>query len=85
MSRVLTIAAVVLLAASAGAGAQTKPENASSSNAVKVQSGDAGKSLTEKAQQGEPGNAEGTLMNKRSKALSPQGASAAGKTGEVKQ
>jgi hypothetical protein len=52
---------------------------------MKMQSGDAGKSLTDKAQQGGPGNAEGTLMDKRSKALSPQGASAAGKTGEVKQ
>ncbi|SKC89715.1 hypothetical protein SAMN05445504_5762 [Burkholderia sp. CF099] len=85
MSRVLTIVAVVLLAASAGAGAQTKPGDGSSSDVVKIQSGDAGKSFTDKAQQGGPGNAEGTLMDKRSKALSRQGASVAGKTGEVRQ
>ncbi|CAG9243230.1 hypothetical protein [Paraburkholderia caribensis] len=85
MNRFFSIAAVVLITASAGAGAQTKPGDASGGDAMKMQSGDAGKSLTDKAQQGSPGNAEGTLMDKRSKALSPQGASAAGKTGEVKQ
>jgi hypothetical protein len=34
---------------------------------------------------GAPGNKPGTLMDKRANALSPQGASGPGRTGEVKQ
>jgi hypothetical protein len=66
-----------------------QPDNGQSAEAasegVTVQSGSSGKELTDKAKQGGQGPGAGTLMDKRSQALAPQGASAGGKTGDIKQ
>ncbi|MFM0019447.1 hypothetical protein [Paraburkholderia azotifigens] len=86
MNRIFSIIGALgyVFAMSAGAQ-QTQGKPPSGSDAITVQSGDAGKALTDKAEKSGTKNQEGTLMDKRAKALSPQSASSAGKTGEVRQ
>ena len=78
------IAAVLLAWAAQAAAQQPNDEQPAGSDGVTVQSGAAGKALSGKAQEGTAGPTSGTLMDKRSKALSPEAASG-GKTGQVTQ
>jgi len=68
--------------AAASAPAQQKHD---STEGASVQSGAAGKSMSNEAKKGSADAASGTLMDKRAKAMSPEGASSGNKSGEIKQ
>jgi len=61
------------------------PANSGAQTGKEAQPGQAGRTVDEPAALGAPGNKPGSLMDKRANALSPQGASAPARTGEVKQ
>ncbi|WP_025601056.1 hypothetical protein [Burkholderia sp. WSM2230] len=61
------------------------PANSGTQNGPQVQPGSAGQTVDKPAGLGTPGNKPGSLMDKRANALSPEGASGASRTGEVKQ
>jgi len=61
------------------------PANSGTQSGTQGQPGKAESTGGEPAALGGPGNKPGTLMDKRANALSPQGASGPGRTGEVKQ
>jgi hypothetical protein len=86
MNRIFIIVTALgsIFAISAGAQ-QTQGKQPAGNDAVTVQSGEGGKALTDKAGQSDTKNQEGTLMDKRAKALSSQSASSAGKSGKVRQ
>jgi hypothetical protein len=82
------LACAAAIAVSAGTLSQAQePGNAPSpgSSATTEQPGRSGQRINEPAAQGSQGNKADTLMDKRAKAMSPQGASTPGKTGEVRQ
>ena len=80
----LFIAVAVLAYGAHAAAQQTNQKQVPASDGVTVQSGTAGKALSGKAQEGNTGSASGSLMDKRSKAMSPEAASGA-KSGQVTQ
>ncbi|APA88439.1 hypothetical protein BJG93_24080 [Paraburkholderia sprentiae WSM5005] len=87
MKRILAVILAISLTAGTSAFAQTntgnaKPANQDSQNA---QPGTAGQSMGRAADTGSGKPASGTLMQKREKALSPQGASNSNATGTMKQ
>lgn len=61
------------------------PANSGTQSGKQVQPGQAGQAVDKPADIGAPGNKPGTLMDKRANAMSPEGASAPPRTGEVKQ
>jgi hypothetical protein len=81
---VFALVAGIAFGASTGAHAQQEQQK-STSGANAMDSGTAGKKMDEAGSKGSPGNASGTLMDKRSKAMSPSGASSPGKSGEMQQ
>jgi hypothetical protein len=75
----------VAFGVSTGAKAQQQDQQKAASGGNGIESGTANRKMDEAGDKGSPGNASGTLMDKRSKAMSPSGASSAGKSGEVRQ
>jgi hypothetical protein len=68
--------------------AQQTPERSgapSGNAATSEHPGQSGKRMDDKAAQGSQGNQPDTLMDKRAKAMSPDGASSPGQTGKVSQ
>jgi hypothetical protein len=81
---VFAFVAGIAFGASTGAQAQQEQQKAAS-GANAIDSGTASKKMDDAGNKGSPGNASGTLMDKRSKAMSPSGASSPGKSGEIQQ
>ncbi|WP_027775286.1 hypothetical protein [Paraburkholderia caledonica] len=88
MNRVKVAGVALVLCGSSTVYAQQSgnaPANSGTQSGTQAQPGQAGRTVDEPAAMGAPGNKPGTLMDKRANALSPQGASGPGRTGEVKQ
>ncbi|AXF14111.1 hypothetical protein PQQ88_02615 [Paraburkholderia caledonica] len=88
MNRVKVAGVALVLCVSSTVYAQQSgnaPANSGTQSGTQAQPGQAGRTVDEPAAMGAPGNKPGTLMDKRANALSPQGASGPGRTGEVKQ
>ncbi|MFM0751989.1 hypothetical protein [Paraburkholderia strydomiana] len=81
---VLCVSSTVYAQQSGNAPANSGTQSGTQSG-TPAQPGQAGHTVDEPAAMGAPGNKPGTLMDKRANALSPQGASGTGRTGEVKQ
>jgi opacity protein-like surface antigen len=82
---VLALIAGVSFAAASSAQTQQQERQPAASGGNAIDSGTANKKMDEEGNKGNPGNQSGTLMDKRSKAMSPSGASSPGRSGEVRQ
>ncbi|HYS67482.1 MAG TPA: hypothetical protein VEN30_27220 [Paraburkholderia sp.] len=85
MKMIGTASGLIAIVASTCAFAQGGNDKSSTSTQPREQPGEAGHQMQNEAAKGVHGNASGTLMDKRAKAMSPEGASAPGETGQVKQ
>ncbi|MFP3557250.1 hypothetical protein [Paraburkholderia hospita] len=82
----MTLAVALSIIAGTHLGAQERSNAPSAGNATTTeQPGRAVERMNDTAAQGSQVNKPDTLMDKRAKAMSPQGASTPGKTGRVSQ
>jgi hypothetical protein len=85
MNMIRIASGAIAIAASVCAFAQGGTDKSTTQAQPREEPGKAGQQMQEEAGKGVHGNASGTLMDKRAKAMSPEGASASSETAPIKQ